>query len=49
MTDKFYEKTLVAERKYTGKIINVDLLDIELPDGRKTCLTSVAGMRLFLL
>ncbi len=35
MTDRFYEKTLVAERKYTGKIINVDLLDIELPDGRK--------------
>ena len=29
------EKTLAAERKYTGKIISVDLLDIELPDGRK--------------
>ena len=29
------EKTLVTERKYTGKIISVDLLDIELPDGRK--------------
>ena len=29
------EKTLNTERKYTGKIINVDLLDIELPDGRK--------------
>lgn len=34
MTDKFYEKTLATERKYTGKIIDVDLLDIELPDGR---------------
>ena len=29
------EKTIKCERKYTGKIINVDLLDIELPDGRK--------------
>ena len=29
------EKTLHCERKYTGKIISVDLLDIELPDGRK--------------
>ena len=29
------EKTLHTERKYTGKIISVDLLDIELPDGRK--------------
>ena len=28
------EKTLNAERKYTGKIISVDVLDIELPDGR---------------
>ena len=27
------EKTLATERKYTGKIISVDLLDIELPDG----------------
>ena len=36
MADKFYEKTLKTERKYTGKIISVDLLDIELPDGRKT-------------
>ena len=35
MKDKFYEKTLATERKYTGKIINVDLLDIELPDGRQ--------------
>jgi ADP-ribose pyrophosphatase len=35
MIDKFYEKTLATERKYTGKIINVDLLDIELPDGRR--------------
>ena len=33
--DKFTEKTLGCERKYTGKIISVDLLDIELPDGRK--------------
>ena len=35
MKDKFYEKTLATERKYTGRIISVDLLDIELPDGRK--------------
>ncbi len=34
MTD-LTEKTLASERKYTGKIISVDLLDIELPDGRK--------------
>ena len=34
MTD-LAEKTLACERKYTGKIISVDLLDIELPDGRK--------------
>ena len=33
MTD-LTEKTLATERKYTGKIISVDLLDIELPDGR---------------
>ena len=33
--DKFTERTLGCERKYTGKIIRVDLLDIELPDGRK--------------
>ena len=29
------EKTIATERKYTGKIISVDLLDIELPDGRR--------------
>ena len=29
------EKTLAMERKYTGKIISIDLIDIELPDGRK--------------
>ena len=34
MTD-LTEKTLAAERKYTGKIISVDLLDIEMPDGRR--------------
>ena len=34
--DKFFEKTLACERKYTGRIINVDLVDIELPDGRIT-------------
>ena len=34
MTD-LTEKTLATERKYTGKIVNVDLLDVELPDGRK--------------
>ena len=28
-------RTLATERKYTGKIISVDLLNIELPDGRK--------------
>ena len=30
------EKTLSCERKFTGKIISVDLLEIELPDGRRT-------------
>ncbi|MBQ2630552.1 MAG: hypothetical protein IJG13_12840 [Kiritimatiellae bacterium] len=30
------EKTLTTERKYTGKIISVDLIGIELPEGRKT-------------
>ena len=30
------ESRVNTERKYTGKIISVDLLDIELPDGRKT-------------
>ena len=34
MTD-LTENTLATERKYTGKIISVDLLDIELPDGRR--------------
>ena len=34
MTD-LTEKTLSSDRKDTGKIISVDLLDIELPDGRK--------------
>ena len=33
--DKFTEKTLRVERKYNGRIIDVDLVDIELPDGRK--------------
>lgn len=30
------EKTLASDRKYTWKVISVDLLDIELPGGRKT-------------
>ena len=29
------EKTISCERKYSGKIISVDMLDIELPDGRR--------------
>ena len=33
--DKFTEKTLACERVYTGRIISVDMVDIELPDGRK--------------
>ena len=33
--DDLTEKTIDCERKYTGKIISVDLLDIELPDGRR--------------
>ena len=33
--DKFTEKTLASERRYTGRIISVDLLDVELPDGRR--------------
>ena len=37
------EKTLHTERKYTGKIISVDLLDIELPDGRKAKREAFAG------
>lgn len=37
MTDNtLVEKTLAERRVYTGKIINVDILDIELPDGRRT-------------
>ena len=36
MADPFAEKTLKTERTYTGKIISVDVLDIELPDGRRT-------------
>mgnify|MGYP007070224267 CR=1 FL=1 len=35
MQQDLTEKTLATERKYTGKIISVDLLDIELPDGRR--------------
>ena len=34
--DKFTEKTLASERMYTGKIISVDRVAIELPDGRRT-------------
>lgn len=34
--EKYFEKTLAVERKYTGRIINVDMIDIELPDGRRT-------------
>lgn len=34
MTD-LTEKTLATERKYAGRIISVDLIDIELPDGRR--------------
>ena len=29
-------KTLATERKYTGKIISVDLRNIKLPEWRKT-------------
>ena len=36
MKDLFTEKTLASQRMYTGKIISVDLVDIELPDGRRT-------------
>ena len=35
MTD-LTEKTLSSDRKYTGKIISVDLLDIELTDARRS-------------
>ena len=34
--DKFTEKTLACERMYTGRIICVDRVAIELPDGRRT-------------
>jgi ADP-ribose pyrophosphatase len=30
----YEEKTLTVERKYTGTIINVDLLTVELPNGQ---------------
>jgi len=29
------EKTLASERKFTGRLIGVDVLDVELPDGRR--------------
>ena len=35
MIEDLTEKTLGCERKYTGKIVSVDVLDIELPDGRR--------------
>lgn len=35
MNNDLTETTLAIERKYTGKIVSIDLLDIELPDGRK--------------
>ena len=37
------EKTLRTERKYTGKIISVDLLDIEPPNGHKAKREAFAG------
>lgn len=30
------ETTLASERKYEGRIIDVDMIDIELPDGRRS-------------
>ena len=33
--DKFTETTLASQRMYTGRSISVDLVDIELADGRK--------------
>ena len=35
-TEDLTEKTLAARRVFTGKLISVDVLDIELPDGRRT-------------
>lgn len=35
MASDLTERTISCERKYTGRIISVDLLDIELPDGRR--------------
>ncbi len=31
----FNEKTITSEKKFEGKIINVEVLDVELPDGKK--------------
>ena len=31
----FNEKTITSEKKFEGKIINVEILDVELPDGKK--------------
>ena len=33
--DRFTEKALGVTRMYSGRIIDVDLVDIELPDGRR--------------
>lgn len=31
----FNEKTITSEKKFEGRIINVEVLDVELPDGKK--------------
>ena len=33
------EKTLATERKYTGRIVSVDLLEIKMPSGGRTTLS----------
>lgn len=33
------EKTLATERKYTGRIVSVDLLEIKMPSGGCTTLS----------
>lgn len=31
----FNEKTITSEKKFEGRIFNVEILDVELPDGKK--------------
>ncbi len=35
-TDPMHEKTLASRRIFEGRALTIDILDIEMPDGRKT-------------